>query len=101
MTLTRRKLLTKNYKNKPKKSLVTVLTHQQQYIILQSSVSWLSRSAFVFGAGSLRCKSRASQIEHSVANGSAPLQHFLKKTCVSRRSNDTWMGTSSLISPTR
>ena len=36
-------------------------------------------NAFVSGAGGQRFKSRASQIGHSVANGSPPLQHFFEK----------------------
>ena len=34
---------------------------------------------FVSGAGGLKFKSRAGQIEHSVANGSPPLHTFLRK----------------------
>ena len=45
-------------------------------------VSWLSGSAFVFGAGDLKLKSQASQIEHIAANGSPPLQHFFEWSCV-------------------
>ena len=33
----------------------------------------------VSGAGDLRFESRTGQIEHRVANGSPPLQHFFKK----------------------
>ena len=44
--------------------------------------SWLSGNKFVFGAGGLRFKSQAGQIEHSVANGSPSLRHFFKKSCV-------------------
>ena len=43
-----------------------------------------SGNAFVSGAGGLRFKSLAGQIGHSVANGSSPLRHFFKKSCVAR-----------------
>ena len=43
---------------------------------------WLSGNAFIFGAGGLRFKSWAGQIEHSVANGSPPLRHFFKRSYV-------------------
>ena len=43
--------------------------------------SWSSGNAFVFGAGGLGFKSRTSQIEHSVANGSPSLRHFFEKSC--------------------
>ena len=46
--------------------------------------SWLSGNMFGSGAGGLRFKSWAGQIEHSDANGSPPLQHF-QKGCVVRR----------------
>ena len=48
------------------------------YITL-TSASWSSGNAFDPGAEGLRFKSRAGQIEHSVANGSAPLRHFPQK----------------------
>ena len=41
-------------------------------------------NAFVSGAGGLRLKSRASQIGHSVANGSPRLRHFFKRSYVAR-----------------
>ena len=53
--------------------------------------SWSSGNAFVSGAGGRRFKSRAGQFEHSVANGSPPLQHFFEKSCVARRRNDAEM----------
>ena len=46
--------------------------------------SWSSGNAFVPEAGGLRFKSRAGQIEHSVANGSPPLRHFFERSCVAR-----------------
>ena len=46
--------------------------------------SWSSGNAFVSGAGDLRFKSQAGQIGHSVANGSPPLRHFFKRSCVAR-----------------
>ena len=45
---------------------------------------WWSGNAFVTGAGDLRFKSQAGQIEHSVANGSPPLRHFFERSCVAR-----------------
>ena len=45
---------------------------------------WSSGNAFVTGVGGLRFKSRADQIEHSVANGSPPLRHFFERSCVAR-----------------
>ena len=42
--------------------------------------SWSSGNVFVSGAGGLRFKSRAGEIEHSVANGSPPLQQFLERS---------------------
>ena len=35
----------------------------------------------------MRFKSQASQIGHRVANGSPPLLHFFKKSCVTRKCN--------------
>ena len=35
-------------------------------------------------AEGLKFKFRASQIEHSVANGSPPLRHFFERSCVAR-----------------
>ena len=43
-----------------------------------------SGNAFVSGAGGLRFKTQAGQIEHSVANDSPSLQHFFEKSCVAR-----------------
>ena len=43
-----------------------------------------SSDAFVFGAGGLRFKSRASQIGSCVANCSPPLQHFFESNCVAQ-----------------
>ena len=42
---------------------------------------------FVFGSGDMSFgrggfRSRAGQIEHSVANGSQPLRHFFERSCV-------------------
>ena len=80
------------------------------YLFKDARASWLRGDAFVFGAGSLRFKSRAGQIGHSVANslplfsgagglsfnsragqighsvanGSPPLRHYLEKSCVAR-----------------
>ena len=34
--------------------------------------------------GGLRFKSRAGQIEHSIVNGSPPLQHLFERSCVAR-----------------
>ena len=46
--------------------------------------SWSSGNAFVSGAEGLSFKSRASQIRHSVANGSPPLQQFFERSCVAQ-----------------
>ena len=47
-----------------------------------STISWLSNNKFVSGAGDLKLKSPAGQIGHSIANGSPPLRHFFKMSCV-------------------
>ena len=39
---------------------------------------------FVSGVSGLRFKSWVSQISHSVANRSSPLQHFFKRSCVAK-----------------
>ena len=44
--------------------------------------SWSRGIAFVFGSGGLRFKSLAGQIGHSFANGSPPLKHFFKRSCI-------------------
>ena len=61
--------------------------------------SWSSGNKFVFGAGGLRFKSRAGQIEHSVANGSPPLRHFFQKSCVGvlPGHNDAEMGPANSL----
>ena len=61
--------------------------------------SWSSGNEFVFGAGGLRFKSRAGQIEHSVANGSPPLRHFFKKSSVGvlPGHNDAEMGPANSL----
>ena len=46
--------------------------------------SWSGGNAFVLNAESLRFKSRAGQIAHSVTNGLTPLRHFYKKSLVDR-----------------
>ena len=53
--------------------------------------SWSSGNAFVSGAGGLRFKSRAAQIEHSVANGSHPCDISSKEAVLLER-NDVKMG---------
>ena len=45
---------------------------------------WSSGNAFVFGAGGRRFKSRAGQIERSVATGSPSLRHFSERNCFAR-----------------
>ena len=50
---------------------------------LEKLASWSNGNAFVSEAGGLSFKSRAGQIEHSVANGSSPLRHF-ERSCVAR-----------------
>ena len=51
---------------------------------VEKLASWSSGNAFVSGAVDLRLKSRADQIGHSFANGSSPLRHFFKRSCVAR-----------------
>ena len=53
-------------------------------VIYKLHSTWSSGYAFVSGAGGLRFKSRASQIENRVANGSAPLRHVFKRDYVAR-----------------
>ena len=52
---------------------------------------YLCRNAFVSGAGGLRLKSLAGQIEHSIVNGSPPLRHFFETNGVAG-GNDVEMG---------
>ena len=59
--------------------------------------SWSSGKAFVSGAGGLRFKFLASQIGRSVANGSPPLQHFFKRSCVAHRRNEAEEGPANLL----
>ena len=56
---------------------------------MKLTASWWSGNAFVSGAGDLRFKSQAGQIEHSVASSSPLLQHFLEKSCVARMGPQT------------
>ena len=53
-------------------------------VIMMASASWSSGHAFVSGAEGVRFKSRVNQIEHSAANGSPPLRHFVERSCVAR-----------------
>ena len=46
--------------------------------------SWSSGNAPEPGLGGLSFKSQTGQIEHSVANGSPPLQHFFEWSFVAR-----------------
>ena len=47
------------------------------------SASWSIDNAFVCGAGDLRFKSWAGQIEHNVANDdSSLLRHFFERSCI-------------------
>ena len=55
-------------------------------------MSWSSTNAFDFGVGGLRFKFPANQIELSVANGSPPLQHFFRRTCVAFKHNEAEIG---------
>ena len=60
---------------------------QDPHVIVQEIVipaSWSRGNAFISGAGSLRLKSRAGLIRHSVANGSPLLRHFFEWSCVAR-----------------
>ena len=58
---------------------------------------WSSGNAFISGAGGLRFKPQAGQIGQSVAKGLLPLQHFFRKSCVARRSNDAKMSHTNLL----
>ena len=62
--------------------------------LLQLTYRWPSDNAFVFGTGGLKFKSRAGQIEDSVASGSPPPQHFLERSCVACRRNEAEMGSA-------
>ena len=55
-----------------------ILTMHLFFTEKKKPASWSSGNAFVCGAVGLRFKSRASQIGHSVANGSSPLRHFFE-----------------------
>ena len=48
------------------------------------STSWSSGKTFVSEAKGMRFKFRVGLIEHSVANGSPPLQHFFERSCIAR-----------------
>ena len=54
-----------------------------QCCFLHNKAGWSSGNPFGSGAGGLRFKSRAGQIEHSVVNGLPPLRHF-ERNCVAR-----------------
>ena len=45
-------------------------------------------NGFISETGGLRFKSRDSQIGHTVANGSPPLQRFFEENCVAHRRNN-------------
>ena len=45
---------------------------------------WYRAVACSCGAGGLRFKFRAGQIEYNVANDSSPLRHFFERSCVAR-----------------
>ena len=57
----------------------------------------VTRSSLEREVGGLWFKSRAGQIEHCVANGSPPLQHFLERSCVAYRSNDVEMSPANSL----
>ena len=58
--------------------------------------SWSSGNAFVSGAGGLRFKSRANQIERSVTNGSLRCDISSKEAMLPGR-NDTVMGAANSL----
>ena len=53
-------------------------------LTLESPASCSSGNSFVSGAEGLGFKFWAGQIEHSVTNGSPPLRHYFKRSCVVR-----------------
>ena len=57
----------------------------------------LSSNTFISEARGQRFKSGVGQIRHSVANGSPPLGHFFKWSCVARRRNNVEMGPSNSL----
>ena len=71
------------------------LKSEQAFIFCDAS--WSSGNAFVYGAGSLRFKSRPGQIGHSVVDGLPPLQHFFKRSCVAHKRNDAEMGPANSL----
>ena len=68
--------------DKYEKLYIIIALHEATPV--QKLASWSSGNAFVSGAGGLRFKSRAGQIQHRVANGSPPLRHFFKRSYVAR-----------------
>ena len=58
--------------------------------ILNGRYCWyaVTLPALVSKAGGLCFKSCADKVEQSVANGSRPLRHFFKRSCVARKYND-------------
>ena len=60
------------------------------------SEGWLSGNAFVSGAVGLRFKSRAVQVEHSVANDSSLQRHFSKEAVLPGR-NDAEVGPANSL----
>ena len=56
-----------------------------------------SRNSRAFrGTEGMQIKSRAGEIRYSVANGSPPLRHFIKRSCVARF-NDTELGPANSL----
>ena len=64
-----------NLRRRPKEQ---VLHEQYPEANFVQTASWSNGHAFVSGSASLRFKSRAGQIGHSVANGSL---HFFERSC--------------------
>ena len=76
------RLFTGFINNPIKNDILNQISVAQTY--LNYSNILFSGNAFVSKAGGPRFKSRAGQIEHSVANGSPPLRHFLERSCTAR-----------------
>ena len=65
-------------------TLFTKVNYSSFYNIGTGSKSASWSNAFISEVGGLRFKSRAGQIEHSVANDSPQLRRFFEKSCGAR-----------------
>ena len=60
--------------------LLTCLVTFYGILVLMMPAFWLSGNVLLSGAGDLRFKSQAGQIELSAANGLPPLRHFFERS---------------------